>query len=140
MDCRFEDRVKELIAQLARERQEELAEAGTLLDLETLTVQIGDMVTRELTQLEVTRRADALDQAEAKCPDCGRMCPRGEREPVVLDGLRGELAYSQPKYNCRHCRRSFFPDGRLSGLGAAEHGYSSGAAEDGMGGGVSGEF
>lgn len=140
MDCRFESRVKELIAQLARERQEELAEAGTLLDLETLTVQIGDMVTRELTQLEVTRRADALDQAEAKCPDCGRMCPREGRDPVILNGLRGELAYNQPKYDCRHCRRSFFPDGRLSGLGTAEHGYSSGVAEDDMGGGVSGEF
>jgi hypothetical protein len=140
MDCRFESRAKELIAQFAREGQAELAEAGTLLDLETLTVQIGNMVTRELTQLEVTRRADALDEAEAKCPDCGRMCPRGAREPVILDGLRGELMYSQPKYDCRHCRRSFFPGGRLSGLGAAEHGYSSGAAEDDMGGGVSGEF
>ena len=95
MDCRFESRVKELIAQLARDRREELAEAGTMLDLETLTVQIDDMVTRELTQLEVTRRADALDEAEAKCPDCARMCPREEREPVVLNGIRGELTYSQ---------------------------------------------
>ena len=140
MECRIEDQVKEMIAQLARDRREELAEAGTMLDLETLTVQIGDMVTRELTQLEVTRRADALDEAEAKCPDCGRMCPREERDPVMLDGLRGELTYNQPKYDCRHCRRSFFPDGRLTGLGAAEHGYSSGATEDGLGGGAPGEF
>ena len=59
MDCRFVRRVKELIAQVERERQEELAEAETLLNLETLAVQIGDMVSRELTQLEVARRADA---------------------------------------------------------------------------------
>jgi len=32
MDCRFESRAKELIAQFAREHQAELAEAGTLLD------------------------------------------------------------------------------------------------------------
>jgi hypothetical protein len=132
MECRLEAKLKAMIEGLAREHQQELAEAGTLVDLEELTCQIGDMVTRELTQREVTRRAKALDVDEARCPDCGKRCPRGEPEPVVLDGLRGELAYRQPSYFCRHCRRSFFPRGRFVGAGGAEHGHAECLAEDGL--------
>jgi hypothetical protein len=91
----FRSQVKAMIEGLAREHQREPGETGTLGELEKLTCQIGDMVTRELTQREVTRRADALDVEEALCPGCGNLCPRGEPEPVVLDGLRGELAYNQ---------------------------------------------
>lgn len=134
MECRLETKLKAMIEGLAREHQRELAEAGTLVELEALTCQIGDMVTRELTQREVSRRAEALDMEQAKCPDCGESCGRGEREPVVLDGLRGELAYSQPSYFCRGCRRSFFPDGRFPGAGGAEHGHAERLAEDGLGG------
>jgi hypothetical protein len=134
MEYRLEAKVKAMIEGLAREHQRELAETGTLVELEQLTCQIGDMVARELTQREVTRRANALDVEEALCPDCGKVCPRGEPEPVVLDGLRGELAYNQPRYFCRHCRRSFFPGGRVSGAGGAEHGDAKRLAEDGLGG------
>jgi hypothetical protein len=132
MDYRLEAKLKAMIEGLAREHQQELAEAGTLVDLEELTCRIGDMVTRELTQREVTRRAEALDVEEALCPTCGGLCPRGEPEPVVLDGLRGELAYRQPSYFCRRCRRSFFPGGRVSGTGGAEHGHAERLAEDGL--------
>jgi hypothetical protein len=134
MDCRLEAKLKAVIEGLAREHQRDLAEAGTLVDLEELTCQIGDMVARELTQREVVRRADALDVEEAPCPGCGKLCPRGEPEPVVLDGLRGELAYNQPSYFCRRCRRSFFPGGRVSGTGGAEHGHAERLAEDRLGG------
>ncbi len=119
MDGRFRDRVFEMIEALARERHQELARAGTLVDLEELTCEIGDMVTRELTQRELVRRAEALDFEHAKCPDCGASCPRGEPAPVVLDGLRGQLAYEQPHYYCRGCRRSFFPAGGPVGPSSA---------------------
>ena len=134
MECRLETKLKAMIEGLAREHQQELAEAGTLVELEELTCRIGDMVARELTQREVTRRAEALDVEEAKCPDCREPCRRREPEPVLLDGLRGELAYNQPSYFCRHCRRSFFPNGRFPGVGGAEHGHAERPAEDGLGG------
>ena len=133
MECRLETKLKTMIEGLAREHQQELETAGTFVDLEELTCQIGDMVARELTQRELTRRAEALDVEESKCPDCGEPCLRGQPEPVVLDGLRGELAYSQPSYFCRHCRRSFFPDGCFPGAGGAEHGHAEGLAEDDVG-------
>lgn len=133
MDCRLESKLKAMMDGLAREHQQELEAAGTLVDLEELTCQIGDMVTRELTQREVLRRAEALDADEAECPDCGKLCPRGQPEPVVLQGLRGEVAYNQPSYFCRHCRRSFFPDGRFPGIASACHGHTERLAEDGLG-------
>jgi len=126
--------MKAVIESLVREHQQELAEAGTLADLEELTCQIGDMVTRELTQQEVARRAKAMDTEQAKCPDCGTLCPRGEPEPVILDGLRGQLACSQPSYYCRRCRRSFFPSGGLVGTSSPEHGHPADVAEGGLGG------
>jgi len=132
MECRLETKLKAMIEGLAREHQQELAAAGTMVDLEELTCQIGDMAARELTQLEVQRRAEALDADEAECPDCGRLCPRGELEPVVLSGLRGEIAYNQPSYFCRHCRRSFFPAGRFSGGAGSGHGHAECIEEDGF--------
>src|SRR4030042_1847300 len=111
MECRLEARIKAVIETLAREHQQELAEAGTLVDLEALTCQIGDMVTRELTQQEVVRRARAVDTEQAECPDCGAFCPRGEPGPVVLDGLRGQPAYNQPRSFWRRGGRTFFPAG-----------------------------
>ena len=41
MDCRLQARMKEMVEALAREHQQELAAAGTLVDLEELTCQLG---------------------------------------------------------------------------------------------------
>lgn len=110
MDCRFQQRVKDLVTQLAREHQQELAAAGTLVDLEELTCEMGDEVTRLLTEQELVRRGREGAGEPVACPDCGRHSPPdAEPEPVVLAGLRGELAFVQPKHFCERCRRSFFP-------------------------------
>ena len=42
MECLMRARVKAMVEQLAREHQQELAAAGTLVDLEELTAGIGD--------------------------------------------------------------------------------------------------
>ena len=110
MECLMRTRVKEMVEQLAREHQQELAAAGTFLALEELTAGIGDEFGRQLCENELTSRsgrAAKLEQCE--CPKCGLLCLRGEPEPVVLQGLRGEIAFSQPSYFCPPCRRSFFP-------------------------------
>lgn len=122
MDGRLEARVRQMVLELAREHQQELAAAGTLLDLEELTCQIGDEVTRALTEQELARRGQQQCDELAACPDCGGQSPpQAEREPVVLAGLRGELAYQQPKHFCDRCRRSFFPSGGAVGSAGAEH-------------------
>jgi hypothetical protein len=110
MECRFQDRVQALVAQLAREHQQELADAGTLVDLEDLTCEIGDEVTRLLTEQELVRRVETWSPDPVACPDCSQASlPDAEPEPVVLTGLRGTLAFNQPKHFCSRCRRSFFP-------------------------------
>ncbi len=134
MDSRLQGRMKEMVSTLAREHQQELAAAGTLVDLETLTCQIGDEVTRLLTEQELVRRGQELSPLLEPCPDCGRQCQADhEPEPTVLTGLRGELAFSQTKYFCRRCRRSFFPSGGTLGNPAAQQRHDEGAAESGLG-------
>ena len=135
MDCRLNDKIKAVVEDLARDYQQELAEAGTLVDLEELTCQIGDEVARQLCEHELLGRSErALAEEIAKCPACSEPCMIRQRDPTLLQGLRGELAYNQPSYYCGHCRRSFFPDGCLAGTGNAEHGYAERLAEDGLGG------
>lgn len=133
MDCRLEARMKEFVAELAREHQADLAAAGTLVDLEELTCQIGDEVTRLLTERELAHRAKLQEGQSGSCPDCGQVCPSAAPDPVLLTGLRGALAYAQPKHYCDRCRRSFFPAGRTVGPLAAEHGDDEGAATGGLG-------
>jgi hypothetical protein len=135
MECRMRTRVKAMVEQLAREHQQELAAAGTLVDLEELTAGIGDEFGRQLCENELVNRArQAADAEQCDCPECGLWCPRGESEPVVLQGLRGEVGYNQPSYFCRRCRRSFFPAGGSFGSIGAEHGHAEDFAEDGLGG------
>ena len=135
MNCHMKTRIKAMVEALAREHQQELKAAGTLVDLEELTCQIGDEFARQLCESELETRAEqATDVEQAECPDCGKLCTRGRPEPVLLQGLRGEVAYNQPSYFCRHCRRSFFPDGRCTGIASAGHGHTKRLAEDGLGG------
>jgi hypothetical protein len=120
--------------ELAQTHAEELAAAGTLVDLEELACEIGDELTRLLTEGELARRGMQEIQEEAECPDCGRLCPVEDDEPVVLQGLRGELAYTQPRHFCNRCRRSFFPDGGSVGNTSAKHGDFQSPPENGLGG------
>lgn len=127
-------RVKAMVEELAREYQQDLAVAGTLVDLEELTCRIGDEFARQLCESELASRAQQAAVEQCECPECGAQCPRGPAEPVVLQGLRGEVGYNQPSYFCRRCRRSFFPSLRASGNSGAEHGHAEDFAEDGLGG------
>ena len=141
MERRMRARVREMVENLAREHQRELAAAGTLVALEELTAEIGDEFGRQLCENELLNRARrATNVEQCECPECGLLCPRGEPEPLVLQGLRGEVAFSQPSYFCRRCRRSFFPSGRSFGVACAEHGDAEDVAEDGLGGEQSGQL
>lgn len=135
MDCRLKARMTAMVEALAREHQQELAAAGTLVDLEELTCQIGDEVTRLLTERELVRRGQSGLDRPASCPDCGQTCPpKPDPDPVILTGMRGELAYSQPCHYCDRCRRSFFPSGRAIGAARPQYRQHQGAATSGLGG------
>jgi hypothetical protein len=141
MECRMRARVTAMVEELAREHQQELAAAGTFVDLEELTAQIGDEVGRQLCEKELSSRSQRAAKLKwCECPECGELCPRGESEPVVLQGLRGEVAFNQPSYFCRRCRRSFFPAGGPVGNGDAKHGDAEGLAEAGVGRKQSGQL
>lgn len=135
MECHVRSRLKAMVGELAREYQRELEAAGTLVELEELTCEIGDELGRQLCASELANRGERAAEVEwEECPECGGGCARSEMEPTVLEGLRGELGFNQPSYYCRRCRRSFFPDGRPAGAFAARHGDAQDHAADGLGG------
>lgn len=129
MDDRFRRQVSELVAALAEKEQARLAAAGTFVEIEELTAEIGDEVTRELANRELQRRSDALaEQPTHACPDCGRESPIApEQEPIILQGMRGEIEYSEPRCHCSRCRRDFFPSGRPAGATAARERHAEGS-------------
>lgn len=114
MDDRLRRRVLELAGQLAAEEMDRLASMGTFADIEDLTAEIGDELTRQLASFELKRRAEAAAEVgRHACPDCGEEVPiEPELEPLILQGLRGEIEYSEPVCHCTRCRVSFFPSGR----------------------------
>ena len=79
-----------------------MAALGTFADIEDLTAEIGD---------ELTRRADEMAETNIQvCPDCGKNAKvEAELEPLILQGQRGEIEYSEPVCYCTRCRVSFFP-------------------------------
>ncbi|MFV1969015.1 MAG: hypothetical protein ACC628_26645 [Pirellulaceae bacterium] len=116
--------VFEFVETLAKSQQEKLAAAGTFIAIEELTAEIGDEVARQLASLELSRRSEVLTrQPTHACPDCGRECPVApDPEPIILQGMRGEIEYAEPRCHCPACRRDFFPSGRSLGTTAArEH-------------------
>ena len=113
MDGQLQRRVLEWVQQLAVEEKERLAALGTFVEIEDLTAEIGDEVTRQLAQHLLGQRAEEMAAVGSHaCPDCGQVCEvEAEREPLILQGKRGEIAYQEPRCFCSRCRRAFFPSG-----------------------------
>lgn len=135
MDDRLRREVLEFVEGLAVREQERLAAQGTLADIEDLTAEIGDEVGRQLARVELTRRAEAMAAAGSHaCPECGKEAPvEEELEPLILQGLRGEVEYREPLCKCTRCRVSFFPSGRRLEASAAGTGHPAGDGEGGLG-------
>lgn len=113
MDDRLRKRIRELAQQLVAEEKRTFREAKTLLELENLAVEIGDELGRQLANTDLAERAEEVGrEGWHACPDCGRSCAvEEEREPLILQGRRGEIEYSEPRCHCPACRRAFFPGG-----------------------------
>jgi hypothetical protein len=121
MDDRLRREVLEFIRGLAVREKERLAALGTFAEIEDLTAEIGDEVARQLARFELTRRAEEMAAAGVHaCPECGTEAPvAAELEPLILQGRRGEIEYSEPVCQCTPCRVSFFPSrGRVEACSA----------------------
>ena len=125
MDDHLRWRILEMSRTLAVEEKERLEAAGTFVDLERLTMEIGDELARQLAGLTLSSRTEkAFEQKAHYCPDCGKECDvEAEPEPLIsprrvtggdLQGMRGEIEYSEPRCHCSRCRRAFFPSGQGS--------------------------
>ena len=111
IETQLRDEVAVMAARLAEKFSEQFAAAGKLVDIEELSEQIGDEVTRQLASRELAKRsAESACQSEHDCPTCGRSCRvETDPEPVILEGTRGAIEYTEPRCHCRRCRRDFFP-------------------------------
>lgn len=111
MDDRMRTRVQEFAEQLLAEQKKEFRSAATLREIEELTGQIGDELTRQLANSDLSGRAEEIRrERSAFCPDCERECPLHEDpEAIILQGRRSELEYLEPRCYCPSCRRDFFP-------------------------------
>ena len=114
MDDRLRRRVFVMARELAAAEKNRLDQAVTLVEIEDLAVEIGDELMKQLAQTMLTERADAAAAtAEHAWPECERKAPPdAEREPLILQGTRGEIEYSEPACYCTRCRVRFFPSGR----------------------------
>ncbi len=119
MDDQLRRRVLVVAKQLAVEEKDRLAALGTFAEIEDLTAEIGDEVTRQLARFELTRRAEAMTETGVHaCPDCGKEAAvEAELEPLILQGQRGEIEYSEPVCKCTRCRRNYRPHPSSSLIG-----------------------
>jgi hypothetical protein len=113
MDDLLRKKISAFASELARDEQEPMKAKGKLVDLEVLTAEIGDELSRQLASQELSRRsAECSSKPLHACPDCGRECSIDpDLEPVILQGIRGDIEYQEPRCFCPHCRRAFFPCG-----------------------------
>ncbi|HUY87237.1 MAG TPA: hypothetical protein VMV10_00735 [Pirellulales bacterium] len=106
---------RERLKQIAAEMQEILGgcvhpdgRPMTFSELEDECVEAGDLLTAGVLERRVAQRE--MPQGECCCPSCRRPGARLPDDEVrVLQTDRGEVAWMEPTFDCRPCRRSFFP-------------------------------
>lgn len=115
MEDRMRRKVQEIAKRLLAEEKNAFRRATTLRDIEDLTAEIGDELTRQLANSDLSERAEEVrEQGVGRCPDCEREFPiEKDPEPILLEGPRGEIEYLEPRCYCPSCRRTFFPSGSV---------------------------
>ena len=127
---------RERLLELASEAREILGEcvgedgqAMRFEQLEEECVQAGDLIATAMLQQRV--RQQDTPQETPCCPTCQRAGkPLQEQEPRVLQTDRGEVTWLETAYECRHCRRSFFPSLGRVGRPAGRHREPARVEED----------
>jgi hypothetical protein len=106
---------RERLKQIAAEVQEILGgcvhsdgRPMTFSELEDECIEAGDLLTAGVIEQRIAQRE--APQEECCCPSCQRPGARLPDDEVrVLQTDRGDVAWMEPAFFCRHCRRSFFP-------------------------------
>jgi len=116
---KMERRIQEMSVQLCREMygEDECPPLGTRFSqIEDDAVAVADAIGREVMQNLLAKQAAQVPQTVLPCPQCEGPCERGE-EDIGQKRLtrRGDVEWSEPKYHCTKCRRSFFPGDRRLG-------------------------
>jgi hypothetical protein len=82
--------------------------------LEDEACKVGDDLATALVEAVLAEQAAGSALATC-CPRCGRVAPRApEPESRHVETRRGPVAWSEPQYDCRHCRQAFFPSEPLA--------------------------
>jgi hypothetical protein len=99
--------------------------------IEDEACEVGDDLSAALIEELLAEQAATSSRGElACCPRCQRPGRPEEPEPRVVQTRRGDVAWQEPKYYCRHCRQAFFPSVENSGGGRGPNRQSGRTAED----------
>ena len=108
-----QQRIRQLLRELADLRVEEMVEAGNfeqtphLGAIERAASEFGKQLSRETLE-QASREVVAGGPTQASCPTCGMLCDVTTQHRTVK-GLDGPVALTEAVADCRRCRRSFFP-------------------------------
>jgi uncharacterized protein with PIN domain len=116
---KMQRQIQEISVELCREMygEDECPPLGTRFSqIENDAISVADAISREVMQNLLAKQAAQAPQATLPCPDCGGPCERCD-EDIGQNRLtrRGNVEWSEPKYYCTKCRRSFFPGDRRPG-------------------------
>ncbi len=79
-------------------------------DLEELSVQIGQAISRSMMDQALARQAQAVPADAEACSGCGgRVESVADTEPRHVLTRVGTARWSEPKRYCPRCRAAFFP-------------------------------
>lgn len=79
-------------------------------DLEELSVQIGQAVSRSMLDQALARQSQAVPPQAETCSGCGgHVEPTADTQPRAVLTRVGMAQWSEPKRYCPRCRAAFFP-------------------------------
>ena len=85
-------------------------------DLEELSVQIGQAMSRSMVDQALARQAQSVPSEAETCSGCGgRVEPRDDTEPRAVLTRVGTAHWNEPKRYCPKCRAAFFPSNPSTG-------------------------
>jgi hypothetical protein len=85
-------------------------------DLEELSVQIGQAMSRSMIDQALARQAQSVPSDGETCSGCGgRVEPTDDTEPRAVLTRVGTARWDEPKRYCPKCRAAFFPSDPSAG-------------------------
>ena len=85
-------------------------------DLEELSVQIGQAMSRSMIDQALARQAQSVPSEAETCSGCGgQVSPLEATEPRAVLTRVGTAHWDEPKRYCHKCRAAFFPSDPITG-------------------------